>query len=140
MVDLDQLEHAVEFVSFDGGEVNQALLNRETGEIFFDSMYNDRDEDYPEDADDSTKYISIPNQKDLELGMRLRLDFIRKHANHLYDQAWDISRQRKAYRRIRDLIEEAGLLDTWHTFEQAAIREAVKNWCAENGIEISTKE
>ena len=104
MIDLNELESAVMFVSVNGGMENDAYLNRETGEIFYDSPDGDQEEELPDDLEDDTKYVKIPNERDLGLGIPLRLDFIRKHAPDSYEEAFLISRRPKACERLRDLL------------------------------------
>lgn len=137
MIDLNELELAVMHVSFNSGMENEAYLNRETGEIFYDSSYGDRDEDFPDDVTDDKKYVMIPSERDLNLGIPLRLDFFRKHASGFYDEALAISRKPKAYGRLRELLERAGLLETWYNFQQEALYAALRQWCADNEIQIS---
>jgi hypothetical protein len=137
MVNLRDLEVAVMYVSFNGGMENEAYLSRELGQFFYDSPYQDRDEDFPDDVADSTKYIRIPSERDLDLGIPLRLDFMKKFAPNRYDEALTISRKPKAYGRLRDLIERIGLLETWYKFQQEALYDALREWCADNELEIS---
>jgi hypothetical protein len=44
--------------------------------------------------------------------------------------------RRGAYRRYKDLLEQKGLLDEWYDFEQQRTRQALLDWCEENGIEL----
>lgn len=43
----------------------------------------------------------------------------------------------RAYRRLKDLLDEAGRLDQWHAHELAATEQALAQWCVENGFEPS---
>jgi len=137
MIDPDELESAVMFVSVNGGMENDAYLNRETGAIFYNSPDADQEEELPDDLEDDTKYVKIPNERDLGLGIPLRLDFIRKHAPDSYEEAFDISRRSKAYGRLRDLLERTGLIETWYKFQQEALHATLKQWCADNQLELS---
>jgi len=137
MVDLDELESAVMFVSSNGGYDNEAYLNRGTGQIFYNSALDGPDEDLPDDIADKKKYVSIPSERDLDLGMRLWIDFFREHAPDLYREACGISGRPKAYARLRDLMERSGLVEKWYNFKQAALDEALKEWCADHELEIS---
>jgi len=137
MIDIDELESAVMYVSVNGGMENDAYLNRDTGEIFYDAPDGDLAEDLPEIVADKTKYVKIPNERDLGLGIPLRLDFIRKHAPDSYEEAFHISRRPKAYGRLRDLLERTGLIETWYKFQEEALHDALKQWCADNQLELS---
>ena len=67
-VKFDEICEAFEFVNFGGLGENQAFLDLETGAIYYQSDYMDEEEELPEDLDTSDRYISIPNQQDLDLG------------------------------------------------------------------------
>jgi Uncharacterised protein family (UPF0158) len=137
MIELHELESAVMYVSGNGGMENDAYLNRETGEIFYDSPDAEGEEGLPDDVDDDTKYVRIPNERDLDLGIPLRLDFIRQHAPDSYEEAFHISRRPKAYGRLRDLLERTGLIETWYSFQREALYNSLKQWCADNQLELA---
>jgi hypothetical protein len=137
MIDLNELESAVLYVSVGGGVENTAYLSRATGEIFYDSADYRGDEDLPDDVSDNNKYILIPSERELDLGISLRLNFIQTYAPKLYDEAFTISRKPKAYGRLRDFIERTGLLVRWYTFQQEALYAALRQWCADNNLTIS---
>jgi hypothetical protein len=137
MIELHELESAVMYVSVNGGMENDAYLNRETGEIFYDSPDAEGEEGLPDDVDDDTKYVRIPNERDLDLGIPLRLDFIRQHAPDSYEEAFHISRRPKAYGRLRDLLERTGLIETWYSFQREALYNSLKQWCADNQLELA---
>jgi hypothetical protein len=137
MVDLNELESAVMYVSVGGGVENTAYVNRETGEIFYDSADDQRDEDFPDDVSENDKYILIPSERELDLGISLRPNFIQAHAPKLYDEAFTASRKPKAYGRLRELIERTGLVERWYRFQQDALYAALRQWCADNDLTIS---
>jgi hypothetical protein len=45
-------------------------------------------------------------------------------------------RKRGAYSRFISLLERAGHLEAWHDYERNAVEEALRNWCAENGLAL----
>jgi hypothetical protein len=48
----------------------------------------------------------------------------------------DFSDDRALTRASRDLLQRKGVLEAWYTFEADSVESALRQWCAENGIEI----
>ena len=115
--------------------MHSAYLCKETGQIFYTSQMGDSDE-LPEDIDDPDKYITIPHKNDLELGKSLVIEFTSEYLPAELDRVYSIFRSRGAYSRYKDLIDEKGLLDKWHKFEDERQKAAIKKWCEENRVEI----
>jgi hypothetical protein len=44
---------------------------------------------------------------------------------------------RNAYRRYKDLLVRRGALERWYDFSTKSEETALREWCAENGIELS---
>ncbi len=42
-----------------------------------------------------------------------------------------------AYSRLKDLLEQRGLLDKWHEYERLATKSALLKWAEENGIAVA---
>ena len=55
--------------------------------------------------------------------------------NH-YDEIADIFSRKGAYRRFKDFLRRVGALDSWYEYESEAQERALREWCAENGIEV----
>ena len=55
---------------------NEAVLNKETGAIFYRSEFSDLDE-FPEDIDEdlSDKFVTIPHKNEIDLGRDLVFRF-----------------------------------------------------------------
>ena len=115
---------------------NSAILNRETGEIYYISELGDSDE-LPDDVDDPDKYIDIPDKYALDLGKRLVFQFVEGNIPEEIARVEKYFRQRGAYSKYKSLLEQKGLLDQWHKFEDDKRKEALIEWCKDNGIEIS---
>nr|MBF0223350.1 hypothetical protein [Desulfobulbaceae bacterium] len=130
----DEIENAFIFVSMDQQYMNNAYLCRETGRIFYTSEMGDSDE-LPEDIDEP-KYISIPHKNDLDLGKDLVIEFMSNFLPEELDRVYSIFRRQGAYSRYKDLLAEKGLLDNWYNFENERRKAALKEWCAENDINI----
>jgi hypothetical protein len=45
--------------------------------------------------------------------------------------------RRGAYRRYKDLLVRRGALERWYGFSNKSEETALREWCAENGIELS---
>jgi hypothetical protein len=131
----DDILLAFEFVSA-GDSDNSAYLCRETGAMFWRSEIGDNFEVLPDDIDDGAKYLALPDPRDLDLGKPLVMRFADEELADRYDEVAQIFSRRGAYRRCRDLLTREGVLDKWYAFEAAAKEKALREWCAENGVEV----
>ena len=135
-VSFSDLQLAFEFVSSGGMGENEAYLDRRSGKIYWHSEFGDNDEELPNDID-SKKYISIPDKRELDLGTPLVLDFAREFLSDDYDEVRHIFSRRVAYRRYKELLVRRGVLERWYDFSNRSEETALREWCAENGIETS---
>ena len=135
-VSFSDLQLAFEFVSGGGMGENEAYLDQQSGKIYWHSECDDNDEELPEDIDDE-KYISIPHKRELDLGKPLVLDFALEFLPDDYNEVRDIFSRRGAYRRYKDLLVRRGALDLWYDFSDKAEEAALRQWCAEKGIDLS---
>ncbi len=81
--DFDAIEMAFYYANFDGGS-NEAYLDRHTGEALYFSTFGDSDEE-PDDIDDTSRYVALPDARDMGLGSRLAVEFASDTAPHLVD-------------------------------------------------------
>jgi len=130
------LQLAFEFVRSGGMGENEAYLDRESGKIYWRSEFGDSDEELPDDIDDK-RYILIPDMRELDLGKPLALDFARKFLPDDHDEVRHIFSRRGAYRRYKDLLVRRGALERWYDFSNKSEETALREWCTENGIELS---
>jgi hypothetical protein len=135
-----ELIEAFEFSNCAGPSMLRAYLERETGKFFFSSNFADADEDDPtwiaiEDAN-SEKFIALPDRRELELGKSLVLGFSAARLPERYHEIKDIFRRRGAYSRFKAILDESGVLQKWYDFEAEATQDALREWAAENDIEI----
>jgi hypothetical protein len=131
-----EFQGAFEFVSFGAPGENEAYLDRQSGKIYCHSELDDFDEELPDDIDDE-KYIAIPDKRGLDLGKPLILDFVRQFLPGDYDEVRRIFSRKGAYGRYKALLVERGALDRWYDFSNKAEEAALREWCAENEIELS---
>ena len=129
------VEDAFLFVSSAAPFEHSAVVHRITGETFFASAYTG-DSDFPDDVDDNYDYIAIPHRNDLDLGKPLVMEFVLSHCPELSDRVVVIFSRRGAYGRYKELLAEKDLLEKWYAFEKARTREALLEWCVENGLII----
>ena len=136
-VKLDALEDALLFVG--GGDMygNAAWMCRETGAVLCHSDEFDDFEPLPEDIDDAERYVAVPDKRDLDLGKPLALEFARTQLPACYEQVCAIFAHRGAYARFKDLLERQQSLDAWHQWEAEQTRQALRAWCADNGITLA---
>ena len=111
-------------------------LDRESGKIYWRSEFGDSDEELPDDIDDK-RYILIPDMRELDLGKPLALYFARKFLPDDHDEVRHIFSRRGAYRRYKDLLVRRGALERWYDFSNKSEETALREWCTENGIELS---
>jgi len=131
-----EISLAFEFLSSGEPGGQTVFLRRETGELFWHSEFVDELDDLPDDVEDREKYVALPDPRDLDLGKRLAIRFAGEHLEDHYDKIVEIFSRRGAYRRFKDLLEREGALERWYHYEEAAKEKALREWCAENGIEV----
>ena len=95
-VSFTELSDAFQFVSAGHNEENQAYLCKESGKIYCHSEFVPDLDELPGDIDDEEKYLRIPDQRDLDLGKSLVLDFAREFLPDDFDMVRDIFRKRGA--------------------------------------------
>jgi hypothetical protein len=95
------------------------------------------DEELPEDIDDPDRYVAVPHKSDLDLGRDLVFRFAKHHLPDAYELVYDFFRKRGAYGRFKDLLIRKGQLEHWNDYEDKATRQALRDWCEENGLDIA---
>ncbi|MFM0610139.1 UPF0158 family protein [Paraburkholderia sediminicola] len=136
-VKFDDLSAAFDFVSYAAPIEHQAYVSLDTGTIYWISDAIDTiEEEIPEDLEDSDRYLAIPHKNELDLGSSLALRFAAQQLPASYDQVEGFFQRRGAYARFKDLLEREGVLERWYAFEADSVEKALRQWCAENGLEI----
>jgi hypothetical protein len=134
-ISFDDIEKAFLFVSLAPQYTHNAYLNKETGDIYYSSDLGDSDI-LPDDIEDE-KYTAIPDKYDLDLGKNLVFEFTRKYLPEKSEKVYSIFEHKGAYSRFKNLLERKGKLDDWHSYEDERQKSALKNWCQDNGIEVT---
>ncbi len=131
-----EIEDAFEFVSFGMPEDHQAVLDKATGKIYYRSDFGDFDE-IPDEIRESESCVEIPHKRDLDLGNRLVFRFVRAVTPDAEDRVRGFFSGRGAYARYKDWLESEGLLQQWYDFEAGESEKALRQWCADEGIELT---
>ena len=134
-IKFDEIENAFLYTNMGSDYENSATLNKETGEIYYQSDLGDSDE-LPEDIDDD-KYIELPDKNDLNLGKRLVFQFVMEFMPEKLNKVEEIFSRKGAYARYKDLLEYEEKLNEWYAYENEAQAKALKEWCEDNDIAIN---
>ena len=139
-VKYEDLQEAFDFVSSAAPMEHSAYISLDTGAIYWMSELNPLEEEVPDDLETSNRYIAVPHKNDLDLGSRLALRFAAEELPNRYAQIEGFFRHRGAYARFKELLAAEGYLDKWYAFEAKATESALRNWCAENDIQLVERD
>ncbi len=134
----DDLLAAYEWVSSSHYDC-EAFVSRLTGNVHWSSSTMELDDELPEDIEDGSIYVAVPNKHDLNLGKNLALAFAEEQLADSYQTVANFFRQRGAYGRFKDLLERKGCLEAWCDYEAKATELALREWAAEEGLSISAE-
>ena len=135
----DEISSAFEFVSATAPAEHNAYISLDTGKIHWVSELVSVGEELPDDLDTSDRYVSVPHKNDLDLGRNLALRFAAQEMSDSYEQVRSIFSRKGAYGQFKELLETKGLLEKWYRFEAEAQDKALREWCADNAIQIIEK-
>ncbi len=135
IIEFKDIVDAFDFVNFAQMCEHQALLNKETGKIYWYSEFGDNEEELPEDIDND-KYIEIPHKNELDLGRNLVLDFSYEHLPNEVEKIDTFFRSKGAYSKFKTLLENKKLIDEWYEFESSAQEKALRAWCKTSEIKV----
>ena len=133
--DFDTIDIAFEFANADDRS-NEAYLDRHTGQSLFFSSSGDSDEE-PDDFDDTTRYVAIPDTRDFGMSSQLAIRFATEVVPSLLEDVRDAFRRRGGFRRLRELVEQNDLLYSWYAYEAEHERAIIIQWCADNDIHFT---
>ncbi|MBR0752833.1 hypothetical protein JQ604_11615 [Bradyrhizobium jicamae] len=135
-VNWNDLQNTFEFVSLGQPGEHEAVLCRESGQLLWHSELVDDLDEWPDDADDEEKYVSIPHRKELDLGKQLVLDFVEESLPDDFEDVRRMFKHKGAYGRFKDLLQQRNALDRWYAFETKATEKALREWCDVNDVVI----
>ena len=126
-----------EFNSVSSGDPydHTVYVSRSTGQTYFRSDMADVDE-LPDDVEENDDYVEIPHKHDLDLGKKLVWEFVDLQIPGLKNKVQGIFSRRGAYSRYKAFLADLELLDAWFRFENERTREALLEWCRDEGIPI----
>lgn len=131
---ISDIEWAVEFASSGYGD-HEAYVDIQSGAIFY--VGDAVEEDVPDDLFENSRYIAIPDKRDLGLGKNLAIRFISDHLPNKLDSTYDIFSRRGAYSRFKELLTSVNKLDAWYAYEELALKKAIIEWCNEYSVKFS---
>jgi hypothetical protein len=125
-----------ELVNFGSPFGHEAYICKASGKTHFYSEYGDNEEELPDDISDE-KYLAIPHKNELNLGNKLAFAFIQEYLPTEHEKVRSIFHHKGAYARFKSLLEKAGKIEEWYIFEAGLTEQALREWCAEQDIEVS---
>ncbi len=134
------LEDAYLFVSGAPYGESAALICANTGKIYYRSSWyseEEAEELFGKIDESCSRFIEVPHKYDLDLGKNLIFEFVEAFLPDDYDYVRSIFRRRGAYRRFKDFLYRRGMLEAWYDFENERTEKALREWCKEEGIELT---
>lgn len=136
-VSYSELAEAFDFANFGGGAEQAAYLSLDAGRFYCVSDLLELEEEVPGDLETSDRYLLLPAKRDLGLGRELALRFLEESYPALVPEVRQIFHHKGAYARYKGLLESHHALEAWYRFEADATKEALLQWCRENGIQVA---
>lgn len=137
MVSMDDLEMGLEFNSSQSFG-NDVYIDTETSNIIFTGDF--AVEESPADVAENDRYVLMPTKYELDLGKSIALQFACDVMNEsMADEVYSIFKNKGAYSKFKDFLENKGLLEQWYRHEEAQKKEALKEWCQDNNIQIAAQ-
>ena len=127
---------AFEWVSASADLQNSAFVSRKTGCTHWASETDALEDALPEDIDDASIYVAVPHKHDLDLGSTLTLRFAEEKMPEAADTVAAFFRQRGAYARFKNFLEQKGVLQVWYDYEAEAVERALRDWSDEQGLQL----
>ena len=124
-----------EFCAFGDLMETQAFLSLERGTVHIVSGDMELDEEPPEDIE-TGPYLALPDKAELQLGNNLAIEFTEEHLPNDVSTVLGFFHKRGAYGNFKGLLERRGQLEAWFSYERNAKESRLRQWCADNGIEL----
>ncbi|WP_028134505.1 hypothetical protein [Bradyrhizobium japonicum] len=134
-----KIREAFEFANTSGDMgIFRAYVCRQSGETYYwaDEMYSEPLDELPDDIEDATKYVRLPDKRDLDLGKPLVLAFVREFLPGDFDDVRYFINKRGGYSKFKALLARGRAIERWHAFENEATEQALREWCKEEEISI----
>jgi hypothetical protein len=124
-----------EFCAFGDPMDPQAVLSLERGTVHIVSGDMGLDEEPPEDIE-TGPYLALPDKAELQLGKNLAIEFTEEYLPNDVSTVLGFFQKRGAYGNFKGLLEHRGQLEAWFAYERTAKESRLRQWCADNGIEL----
>jgi hypothetical protein len=126
-----------ELVNFGSQFDHEGYICKATGKTYFHSEFGDNEEELPNDITDE-RYLVIPHKNELNLGINLAFDFIQEYLPKEFEKVRSIFYRKGAYAKFKSLLESTGKIEEWYKFEAKRTEQALREWCADQDVEISS--
>jgi len=135
-VSLDALRNALHFIDdMDGGA--DAWVDRRSGAVHIVAEGLDPDElVLPDDLGDPAHFLALPPSRDLHNERELAFGFVAGHLPADERLVRAMFTRNGAYRALRELLAERGVLEDWYRCKDTAIDAALAEWCRDNGLRL----
>jgi hypothetical protein len=126
-----------ELINFGSQFDHEGYICKASGKTYFHSEFGDNEEELPNDITDE-RYLVIPHKNELNLGINLAFDFIQEYLPKEFEKVRSIFYRKGAYAKFKSLLESTGKIEEWYKFEAKRTEQALREWCAEQDVEISS--
>jgi hypothetical protein len=137
MIKFDDIQHAFSFVSSASYGMHDAVIDTQTGIIYYRSELGGYDEISENNINWGTA-LSIPHKNDLDLGQELVYRFVNSYLPKEYDRVQGFFRRSGAYQRYKEFLDSLGLLQQWYDFESKEEKHSLELWCQDKGVEFDS--
>ena len=135
-VRLDALRNALLLIDDMDGAA-EAWVDRRSGAVYVVADDLDPDElALPEDLGDPGSCLALPDSRDLFIERGLVFDFVAQHLPADARLVRAMFTRKGAYRALRELLAERGVLEAWYRFKDGAVEAALAEWCRANGLRL----
>lgn len=136
IVSLDALRAALLFIDdMHGGA--EAWIDLRSGAVHIVAGGLDPDElALLEDLGDPEHFLPVPGSRGLCIERELAFDFVEQHLPDDERLVRAMFNKKDAYRRLRELLAERGVLEAWYRHKDAAVGAALAEWCEDNGLRL----
>lgn len=131
----DIIDDAFHYVSDAPRGERCALLHRPTGKVYLASFKAGYDE-RPAGSENDPDYLNIPHRQQIDPGKPLLLEFVRRNCPRELPLVEALFARPGAFRKIKDLLQRKGLLESWQVFEVQQIELLLRQWCAAQGLTL----
>jgi hypothetical protein len=126
-----------ELVNFGSQFDHEGYICKVSGKTYFHSEFGDNEEELPNDITDE-RYLVIPHKNELNLGINLAFDFIQEYLPKEFEKVRSLFYRKGAYAKFKSLLESSGKIEEWYKFEAKRTEQALREWCAEQDVAISS--